>query len=658
MVNNLTNTLHFTFGPVQEFVSQARKTRDLWAGSYLLSYLAGKAMVALIQKGGKITFPAIDGDLLIELIQDPGKWGALGRATMIGSLPNRFAAKVPDDVNGQVCSDAIQTAWKEIANAVCATLNKNKIVINDETWDRQINNLWECQWVLGERDDLLDRRKNMRCHLPPPEPGEKCTMCGVRKELSDLPPGPLVIKKINDWWKKSTKGETISDFNEGERLCAVCITKRLFPAVNKWADGAKTEEKILGWPVSKYFPSTSFMAAVDWLDDLLKASVNNDALAACVNKFVEVVRDNVIEFSTEYRTMIPSLEKTAKKAGVTSDIIWFDGNLFHQFTISDDALNFKNKTTSPEKIRNALAAIQTEMKKMDRRKFEATPFYALLLMDGDGMGKLIAGKSEEQRNAISSAIAEFTRQVPEIVSGRNGWLIYAGGDDVFALLPVDQALDCAACCQAVYQSAFCRKAPFVSKAQATISAAIEYAHMKTPLGPLVRDAHRLLDNIAKDKTGRDAVACRVWKRGGPILTWAQPWQTVITADGTIVGDVRKAFQNDSGDPDKFSSKFFYKLRDLFAFINEGTRFSETDIRDLLTVEYLATREHVWDDNLSKKDIVKIASHRVAHIMSLCQKNHREITENSGGGPIAAIRKEKHYIVDGALLVRFLSQKEV
>jgi CRISPR-associated protein Cmr2 len=374
--------------------------------------------------------------------------------------------------------------------------------------------------------------------------------------------------------------------------------------------------------------------------------------------FVEVVRDNVTEFSTENRTMIPSLEKIAKNSGVTSDIIWFDGNLFHQFAISDDALNFKDKTTSPEKIRYALAAIQTEMKKMGRRKSEATPFYALLLMDGDGMGKLIAGKSEEQRNAISSALAEFTRQVPEIVSGRNGWLIYAGGDDVFALLPVAQALDCAACCRAAYRSAFCRKAPFVSKANATISAAIEYAHMKTPLGPLVRDAHRLLDNIAKDETGRDAVACRVWKRGGPILTWAQPWQAVITADGTIIGDVLKAFQNDSDDPDKFSSKFFYKLRDLFAFINEGTLFSETDTRDLLTVEYLATREHAWDENLSKKAIVEIASHRVAHIMSLCQKTHREIIENPEGDSSAIIQKEKYYLADGALLVRFLSQKEV
>jgi len=34
----------FAIGPVQELIAQARKTVDLWAGSYLLSYLTYKAI--------------------------------------------------------------------------------------------------------------------------------------------------------------------------------------------------------------------------------------------------------------------------------------------------------------------------------------------------------------------------------------------------------------------------------------------------------------------------------------------------------------------------------------------------------------------------------------------------------------------------------------
>ena len=33
--------LHISIGPVQKFVGQARRTRDLWAGSFLLSWMAG-----------------------------------------------------------------------------------------------------------------------------------------------------------------------------------------------------------------------------------------------------------------------------------------------------------------------------------------------------------------------------------------------------------------------------------------------------------------------------------------------------------------------------------------------------------------------------------------------------------------------------------------
>ena len=45
--------LLFQIGPVQDFIRQARSTRDLWAGSYLLSYLIAKAMFAVARAVGR-----------------------------------------------------------------------------------------------------------------------------------------------------------------------------------------------------------------------------------------------------------------------------------------------------------------------------------------------------------------------------------------------------------------------------------------------------------------------------------------------------------------------------------------------------------------------------------------------------------------------------
>ena len=59
MVKDQSKIFHFTLGPVQSFVAQARRTRDLWAGSFLLSWLSGQAMKSILEQGGQIIFPAV-----------------------------------------------------------------------------------------------------------------------------------------------------------------------------------------------------------------------------------------------------------------------------------------------------------------------------------------------------------------------------------------------------------------------------------------------------------------------------------------------------------------------------------------------------------------------------------------------------------------------
>lgn len=69
------------------------------------------------------------------------------------------------------------------------------------------------------------------------------------------------------------------------------------------------------------------------------------------------------------------------------------------------------------------------------------PYYAVLLMDGDHLGHLL---QERGGAVVSDALQQFTQTVPSIVSEFDGTLVYAGGDDVLALLPRAQAIPCAA----------------------------------------------------------------------------------------------------------------------------------------------------------------------------------------------------------------------
>jgi len=78
----------FTIGPVQSYISQARKTQDLYAGSFLLSHLSDAAIDELsrIVDSCDIIFPDKE----------------------IDSKPNRFIAKIecedPEKLGSELCN--------------------------------------------------------------------------------------------------------------------------------------------------------------------------------------------------------------------------------------------------------------------------------------------------------------------------------------------------------------------------------------------------------------------------------------------------------------------------------------------------------------------------------------------------------------------------
>ena len=64
-----TQTFQFTLGPVQGFVAQARRTRDFWAGSFILSWLSSVAIASIQKQGGTVEFPVPDAAYLRHLYQ-------------------------------------------------------------------------------------------------------------------------------------------------------------------------------------------------------------------------------------------------------------------------------------------------------------------------------------------------------------------------------------------------------------------------------------------------------------------------------------------------------------------------------------------------------------------------------------------------------------
>lgn len=116
----------WSVGPVQSFIASARKTNDLRAGSYILSYLASRAILTILETCGPdaIIFPDLWGQPLIDdyltaaglRLSSKMRKGKDGRL-ISPSLPNRVLAVVPQGKVGELgkaCEQAVRSEFKRL----------------------------------------------------------------------------------------------------------------------------------------------------------------------------------------------------------------------------------------------------------------------------------------------------------------------------------------------------------------------------------------------------------------------------------------------------------------------------------------------------------------------------------------------------------------
>lgn len=634
----MSHYFHFTLGPVQGFVAQARRTRDFWAGSFILSWLSAVAMREVQKQAGadSIAFPQPDQAFLDALEQ--GKTGPRQ-----GSIPNRFKAKVGENFDPHRVKNAVHSAWRELAEHIWQQDLKGYEPKTRIIWDRQIDAFWEIAWAItldAADSSVLSRIKNWRTHFPPDEPGVKCMMMEGWQELSgEERPG----EKPKDFWKKVRESEKTgikTDLREGEQLCAIAFIKRRFsrhfdslPAIDMpggW--------KLKGWHLPSGMPSVHYMAAAPWLAEIIAKSNSDSELKDAMWQFHKAA----LHLTDNYGVWNSNIACVKNAPGCNQEWAALDGTVYF-----DSMLENSKLWGDKEKEARELLGQLKSLRKM-ANIVVVSPFYAVLLMDGDQLG-IHMGDTANQ-TLISTALAKFTSGVPKIVEDNNGALVYAGGDDVLALLPLEDAMICALKLRKLYMDSFGECSFPVS-----ISAAIEYAHIKMPLGKVLADAHDLLDHIAKEKCGRDALACRVWKPGGQALEWGKPWEVAITNGRVeidkLADDFRKSGSNGE-DAEAMSSKFLYRIRERFEILNpqqgHAPVLDPEQAIDLMAMEYLnsgVVREKGFDMDKAKELIRPLL------------KQCRPVIRNKDK-PVCEWERDKCLHADAALLARFIAHKGI
>ena len=476
--------LSIAIGPVQEFIAQARRTRDLWYGSHLLSELSRAAAQAVSSGSGTPIFPPFEPDHP-ELCPCDGPVRSDGERP--AAVANRILAVVESEEDAKrlavAARAAVECRWLAIAEKVRKRMAREGVLAGkiEDVWNEQIEDFVEfyAAWTpVG--GDYGNARRKVESAL------------ASRKALRDF----------NPWWhdragapKSSLDGARVSvlsakrDRNafarfrigHGEQLDAVGLCKRA------------------GGSPDQFVPLPN-VAAAAWMRRTAKMAPNE----------LRGLRQ-----AAEER----GLGRIHRKDLPVAKLFPFDASVLYPSRWH--ALDEEMKAQNGQDFGNWA---ERHVRPLLRSAGGEPPSYvACLVADGDRMGAVLdeLAKGEEPVAAsreFSKRLMTFPAEASQIVAGHLGAPVYAGGDDVLAFLPVATALDCAQDLTVAFEKAM-EQAGVESKP--TLSVGIGIAHVVEAMG-LLLELGREAERKAKD-SGRNALAIIFDKRSGGRRTWSCRW---------------------------------------------------------------------------------------------------------------------------------------
>jgi hypothetical protein len=646
--------LKFQLGPVQDFIAAARSIRDLWSGSYLLSWLMAAGMKALSAEVGPdaVVFPNLRGQPLFDLhwrdelwskvnIGSQTVWESLGherdeqnsRKTnrsrlLTPNLPNVFLAVVPAERATELSQSvelAIQKEWERIAKAVWTKCQQAGLtedeggisaIDREDRFNAQIARFLSPSWRTTPWPHSLEDAMKLADAFDREMPIQKArerVQAVVEMATRQMP-----MEHRDGRYYVGGKG------GPKDKLNNIGLGWSVILAFNSWALDAVRQTRHFnaantgGWQIGRF----NNKDALTGRDEAVAGGDEWSRRAAAAGEFW------------------PSLFKKGDWLSASTLVkrVWHRAYLERGWGLKTDSRGFPMPNT------RGIAGHQPEEDCGDDESAEdAAPsekYFAVLALDGDEIGKWVSG---EKTPPFSSQLADYrdgsnTQRLgskpyferPElrdflkaqrplspsyhlqfgealsnfallcaqpIVEAFDGRLIYAGGDDVLALLPADTVLACAEALRSAFtgrevralsgEVLFHSPAPgflssdtwkddhgrgrpipfLVPGPAADASVGIAIAHFKAPLQDVVRAA-QIAEKRAKKQMDRSAVAVTLFKRSGETIEWGAKWE-----GGGL--ELYRALA-DALQTNQLSSKFPYRVVELLEpYLTQQTGLAKT-----------------------------------------------------------------------------------
>ena len=590
-----THLLAVSIGPVQDFIAAARRTRDLWFGSHMLSEIAKAAAKAVRDCGGKLIFP------------NPPSDEALGENTDF-SVANVILAETDDPASAAKAAEAAARGrWLAFAEEARGKAGR---MVRDDVWESQLDDVVEfySAWTPVSPQTYKDARaRAMR-------------LLAARKNCRDFTPfaGRAGLPKSSlDGLRETvlTEGARSAGalrIKPGESLCAVGVTKRVA------GEGR--------------FPSVSRVAADPWLRGLVGDEEGKKALKEIGERCERLVREE-------------ALSGVRVKSAIFGDFPYEGTALF-----VDRHPGIEKEAPDDGAAAETLREIRERLAEMHKRFGAPSPYFAVLCADGDRMGRAISkASSPDEHRELTRALSAFASEAAAVVEKHRGVCVYTGGDDVLAFLPCDTALHCAR----ELHDDFGRRLRAAVKECAeeempTLSVGIAVGHALEDLADLLkwgRDAERLAKADGSGPAAeRDGLAVVVRSRGGAEQFVRERWAPFDAGGGLGSLDRRLLFWAEFCAKGKLPSKFGYEIRSAAEFYRSWTNdesCAEAIRRDL---ERIFARKDVSLSEDEKRRVgERIVSklsgadslERLADELIIGQWFSESIAQSKGGKPSAS-----------------------
>jgi len=525
--------LLFTFGPIQASLSAARRTQDIKTSSWIFSHFAEVAIQKAQKLGCQVIFP-----------QMPQSGAATG-------IPNRLVILTEANQCAAVAGElkkAIEEERDNISGLVQVYIKSTGAYLSTDRWNEQLKEWLEFYWVGVQWDGKeetygaqfktanlgIDSRKTVRHYPTSTQLGERCTLCGVRSAISD----------DDTFWAKIRQRAGGRVIPQRERLCAVCATKRFAPKV------------LNNVGLGEGFPSISSIASASFRQAVLQYW--DQGTGVIIKEFLDVT--DKLYLPAAHIVPTPFFEPFLK--GTDEDIRrrFFDLEGAYLYPDSYEAQAIQEDTGAvPDKddIKRARQLLENLKEVLTHLGASATfphPYYAVLKVDGDHLGALLDGiASQDDHQKVSRAISQTAANIKNLVETNSpGRLIYSGGDDMLAFLPVDCALRVAQEVRSAYEQNLAAEG-FPNQ---TASAGLVIAHHKTPLQSALSDVYAA-ETMAKEEFDRNTLVLNISKRSGELRRISLHWSSQGTAAPIdALSELRSLIASD-----KLSGKFAYELED-------------------------------------------------------------------------------------------------